>query len=350
MTTVGMCHYFGRNIRFRSTTDDSAGRQTNSKGKFEHAPTLHVAFVTSVGLRIHKFIVPSLFADRPRMSADPLIVDTTARMLTELCGSGVVTAAEDGTWPDPLWEALEESALTRAWIPEALGGPGTSIADGFAIVRLTGTHAVPAPLAETLLAGWLASEAGLDAPEGSPHRRARGCHFCASARRRRAGRLGEACPRSRASANTSSPCTRMAIPPTPAARTRAWALVRRSVCTVVPGTSFAGEPSDTVLFDGANPVRAVGAGGYESRRAAAADGSGDARRADGWRARALSRAVAPVRLGPAPVRPPDRKVPGGAAQPRGARGRGGGRRPHRPTPQYPPSPVTGSRTTALSSR
>ena len=100
------------------------------------------------------------------VNADPLIVDTASRMLSELCGAEVVTAAEDGTWPGALWDALEESALTRAWIPERLGGPGTGLADGFTIVRLAGTHAVPAPLAETLLAGWLASEADLEAPEG----------------------------------------------------------------------------------------------------------------------------------------------------------------------------------------
>ena len=101
------------------------------------------------------------------MNADPLVIDTTARILGELCGPEVVTAAEDGgAWPRALWEALEESALTRAWIPEELGGPGTSLADGFAIARIAGAHATPAPLAETLLAGWLASDAGLEPPEG----------------------------------------------------------------------------------------------------------------------------------------------------------------------------------------
>ena len=38
------------------------------------------------------------------MNADPLIVDTTTRMLSEICGPEVVTAAENGTWPRTLWE------------------------------------------------------------------------------------------------------------------------------------------------------------------------------------------------------------------------------------------------------
>ena len=187
------------------------------------------------------------------MSADPLIVGTTARMLTELCGSEVVAAAEDGTWPDVLWEALEESGLTRAWIPEALGGPGTSLADGFAIVRLTGTHAVPAPLAETLLAGWLASEAGLDAPEGpltvapvdaTSALRLEGDVLVGSVRR----------------VPFASVCEHVFAVYTdgdagdPGNASQGIALVRRGACTVEPGTSLAGEPSDTVIFDGAVPI------------------------------------------------------------------------------------------------
>ena len=187
------------------------------------------------------------------MNADPLIVDTTARMLSELCGPEVVTAAEDGTRPDALWEALEESALTRAWIPETLGGPGTSLADGFAIVRLAGTHAVPIPLAETLLAGWLASEAGLEAPEGpltvapvdaAASLRLQGDVLVGSARRVPFASVCEHIVAVYTDGGTEG--TGDANPGV--------ALVPRSACTVEPGVSLAGEPSDSVLFDGAVPV------------------------------------------------------------------------------------------------
>ncbi len=187
------------------------------------------------------------------MNADPLIVDTTARMLSELCGPEVVTAAEDGVPPQALWDALEGSALTWAWIPEALGGPGTSLADGFAIVRLAGTHAVPAPLAETLLAGWLASNAGLETPEGPLTVAALDG---ASALRLEGGRLvGEA--RRVPFASVCEHIVAVYTDGDPSASTSAnqgVALVHRSACTVEPGTSLAGEPSDTVLFDGAIPV------------------------------------------------------------------------------------------------
>ena len=187
------------------------------------------------------------------MNADPLIVDTTARMLSELCGPEVVTAAEDGDRPQALWEALEGSALTRAWIPEALGGPGTSLADGFAIVRQAGTHAVPAPLAETLLAGWLASNAGLETPEG-PLTVA--TLDGASALRLEGGGLAGSARR----VPFASVCEHIVVVYTDGdspgfdGANQGVALVRRGACTVEPGTSLAGEPSDTVLFDGAIPV------------------------------------------------------------------------------------------------
>ena len=187
------------------------------------------------------------------MSADPLIVDTTDRMLAELCGPEVVTAAEDDKWPAALWDALEESALTRAWIPEALGGPGTSLADGFAVIRLAGAHAVPAPLAETLLAGWLASDAGLEAPEGpltvAPIDAASPLRLD-----------GEVLVGSARCVPFASGCEHIvAVYTDGGARgtgnaSQGVSLVPRGACTIEPATSLAGEPSDIVVFDGAMPV------------------------------------------------------------------------------------------------
>ena len=167
-------------------------------------------------------------------------------MFEELCGPEVVNAAEDGEWPEALWEALEASALTRAWIPEALGGPGTSLADGFAIARIAGSCAAPVPLAETLLAGWLASDAGLELPEGplavapadasSPVRLAGGTLAGSAAHT----------PFARA-------CGHLAVV-FGSGDAQGVALVERAACVVEPGTSLAGEPRDTVIFDGAIPA------------------------------------------------------------------------------------------------
>ena len=178
--------------------------------------------------------------------ADPLVVDTAARMFEALCGPEVVNAAEDGEWPGALWDALEESALVRAWIPETLGGPGTSLADGFAIARAAGAYAAPAPLAETLLAGWLASDAGLEAPEGpltvAPP-------AASSPLRLAGGRLAGSAVR----VPFARACGHLAVV-FGSGDAQGVAIVERAACAVEPGTSLAGEPRDTVIFDGAAPV------------------------------------------------------------------------------------------------
>src|SRR6185436_2768635 len=51
-------------------------------------------------------------------------------------------------------------------VPESLGGAGASLQEGFDIVAEAGRHAAPVPIAETLLAGWLLSRAGIAAPRG----------------------------------------------------------------------------------------------------------------------------------------------------------------------------------------
>ena len=184
------------------------------------------------------------------MNGDLLVVTTTDRLLCELCGPEVVTTAEDGTWPDALWDALEESALTRAWIPESLGGPGTSIEDGFAIVRLAGMHAVPAPLAETLLAGWLGSESGLEVPEG-PLTVVRGNGSSLI------GLEGGALSGSATGVPFARACRHLVVVfGSDGARETAQgvAIVDRTACAVEPGTSLAGEPSDTVFLDGVVPI------------------------------------------------------------------------------------------------
>ena len=184
------------------------------------------------------------------MNADPLIVETATRMFEGLCPPEAVAAAEDGRWPQALWEALEESALTRAWIPEAFGGPGTSIEDGFAVARVAGTYAVPAPLAETLLAGWLASEAGLEVPEGpltvAPV-------DAASSITLQGGTLSGTAPR----VPFASACGHLVVVfgnGGSGDRAQGVALVDREACFLEPGTSLAGESNDTVIFDGTAPT------------------------------------------------------------------------------------------------
>src|SRR5712692_10712470 len=98
---------------------------------------------------------------------DSIIVDTASRIFADLCEPRTINAAEEGTWPQALWDALEESGLTLTWVPDTLGGAGAEILDGFEILRVAGRFAAPVPLAETLLAGWLLARAGISSPAGA---------------------------------------------------------------------------------------------------------------------------------------------------------------------------------------
>src|SRR6201984_2735174 len=99
-------------------------------------------------------------------STDNIIVDTATRIFQDLCEPNTVNEAEKGGWPKALWDALEESGLTLTWVPDELGGAGATLAGGFAVLRASGRFAAPVPLAETLMAGWLLSQAGIAVPGG----------------------------------------------------------------------------------------------------------------------------------------------------------------------------------------
>src|SRR5262245_21989916 len=101
------------------------------------------------------------------MARDSIVAQTAARIFGDLCDPQAVNRAADDGWKAPAWAALEEAGLSLACVPDALGGAGAELADGFAVLREAGRFAVALPVAETLLSGWLLSQAGLAAPKGA---------------------------------------------------------------------------------------------------------------------------------------------------------------------------------------
>jgi acyl-CoA dehydrogenase len=95
-----------------------------------------------------------------------LLAATVARLLESHCAPARLLEAERGVWAGSLWADLEAAGLTRALLPEAAGGAGLDPIAALTLVRAIGRHAAPAPLAETMMAGWLLAGAGLDIPEG----------------------------------------------------------------------------------------------------------------------------------------------------------------------------------------
>jgi len=92
---------------------------------------------------------------------DRLILDTAHRLFSDQCGADIINNAELGDTPERLRQAVLESGLTLAWVPEANGGVGGSLALGFNLIRQAAGFALPVPLADTLVANLLLAVSGL---------------------------------------------------------------------------------------------------------------------------------------------------------------------------------------------
>jgi acyl-CoA dehydrogenase len=100
-------------------------------------------------------------------TADALVVETTERLLGDICTPESVEQAEATGWSSRVWDALVEAGFPWVSIPAEHGGSGGTLADAAAILRSVGRHAAPVPLAETgVLASWLLTGAGLTLPGG----------------------------------------------------------------------------------------------------------------------------------------------------------------------------------------
>src|SRR5262249_22089552 len=117
----------------------------------------------------------------------------------------------------------------------------------FAILTIAGEFALDVPLAETLLAGWLLTRAGLDVPEGvlAPAAADRDCVGVDDDGRLR-GRIS--------GVPFARQADRLAVPRVRQGGDGFAALVERRGCTIEPRANLAGEPRDAVVFDGVLPI------------------------------------------------------------------------------------------------
>lgn len=183
----------------------------------------------------------------PVSDSENIVAETATRIFTDLADPQTINRAKDGGWREPLWRALSDAGLTLAWVPEEHGGAGASLADGFEVLGVAGRFAASVPLAETLLAGWLLSRAGISSPSGvmtvAPARpgdlvtlnpdgtlsgRARGVPFAQDAKHLAVVAAG----------------SRPSI-----------ALVSTDACRIAGGKTLAGDPSNTVTFDRAEAIQ-----------------------------------------------------------------------------------------------
>ncbi len=200
---------------------------------------------------------------------DELITETADRLFSELCTHEAVQAAEDsGDAPD-IWGAFRETGFDLIAVPEDAGGSGGTLAEAIEVLRLVGYHSAPIPAAENgILGGWLLAEAGIERPDGLvtvvPPRAAEGGWSGGSACSAEVtgdGRVtltGEAhrVPSARSAETIACVCecdgqtTVVAVP--------------TSECEITPLPNMAGEPRDTVRFDGATGQAAPAPDGVDA--------------------------------------------------------------------------------------
>ena len=95
-----------------------------------------------------------------------MLLESMGRLFEDKCTKQVVDAAETGVFAADLWQAVSETGVPLAALPESAGGADAEWADLYAALRVAGRFSAPIPLAETMLAGWVASSAGLDIGDG----------------------------------------------------------------------------------------------------------------------------------------------------------------------------------------
>jgi acyl-CoA dehydrogenase len=181
------------------------------------------------------------------VDSENIIIETAERIFADLADSQTIINAKSDGWKAQVWQALEDSGLTLTWVPEAQGGAGAGLDDGFGVLRAAGRAALSVPLAETMLAGWLLAQGGISSPRGMmsvapshPHDRiSLDSAGLLSGTARKVPFAGEA---HHLVVIAESPKGEMI------------ALVDVQSCQISPGENLAGESSDTVKLVKVKPL------------------------------------------------------------------------------------------------
>ncbi|HKS17787.1 MAG TPA: acyl-CoA dehydrogenase family protein [Bradyrhizobium sp.] len=181
--------------------------------------------------------------------SENIVAETAEKIFADLADAQTINRDRNGEWKAPLWQTLGEAGLPLAWVPEDCGGSGASLAEGFSVLRAAGRFAIAAPLAETMLAGWLLSQARISSPDGEMT-------------------VAPANPKDRITQNADGSLSGRArgVPFAKAARHIAVlaagaggisiALVDAAKCRIEAGLNLGGDHSDTVTLDKVQPIAA----------------------------------------------------------------------------------------------
>jgi acyl-CoA dehydrogenase len=177
-----------------------------------------------------------------------MLLESVGRLFEDKCGKPAIDRAETGVFAGDLWRAIGETGVPLAALPESAGGADAEWSDLYAVLRVAGRYAAPIPLAETMLAGWIAAGAGLQITDGpmsvgpvrsgdtlTLRRDGNGWRLSGTA-----GRLPYARDADRIVVLADGPDGEMAV-----------SLDGTQGAAVTQGCNIAGEPRDTLRFDGA---------------------------------------------------------------------------------------------------
>jgi acyl-CoA dehydrogenase len=95
-----------------------------------------------------------------------MLLESMERLFQDKSTKRAVDAAEQGAFATELWQAVSETGVPLAALPESVGGADAEWSDLYAVLRVAARHSAPLPLAETMLAGWVAAAAGLELSDG----------------------------------------------------------------------------------------------------------------------------------------------------------------------------------------
>ena len=181
-----------------------------------------------------------------------LVREAAERLFEKHCTAETMRRADGGEFPQALWRALTEAGYTAALVPESAGGAGLEMSDALSLLVSAGRHSVPAPLAETMLAGWLLSSAGITLPEGpltiAPVREGDALIV------RRDG-TGWRIEGTATRVPWARQCGSIAVLAEIEGKCLV-ALVAAADCAIKEGHNVAGEPRDELIFSGAKSLQA----------------------------------------------------------------------------------------------
>ena len=179
--------------------------------------------------------------------SENIVAETAEKIFSDLADAQTINHDKNGSWKAPMWQALTDAGLPLSWVAEDCGGSGASMAEGFSVLSAAGRFAIAVPLAETMLAGWLLSQAKIPSPDG-------------------AMTVAPASPKDRIAMNPDGSLSGRArgVPFAKQARNIAVlasgagglsiALVDASSCRIEAGLNLAGDPSDTVTLTNVQPI------------------------------------------------------------------------------------------------